>query len=103
MHGTFLDSITTVMTEVAQESVACACILAIVVLLSALTMINMLIGVLCEVMSAVAAEEKERMMISFARQKVQEAMASMDLNHDSLLSREEFALLLQNPEAIKAL
>merc|ERR1712113_582806 len=63
----------------------------------------MLIGVLCEVMSTVAADEKERMLISFARQKVQEAMSSMDLNQDCRLSRDEFAQLLQNAEAVRAL
>merc|ERR1712194_705232 len=103
MTGTFLDNITSVMSEVAKDSALCAIILGIVVLLSALTMINMLIGVLCEVMSTVAADEKERMLISFARQKVQEAMMSLDMNHDSLLSRDEFAMLLQNQEAVKAL
>merc|ERR1712203_932265 len=103
MTGTFLDNITAVMTDVATESIPCACVLGCVVLLSALTMINMLIGVLCEVMSTVAADEKERMLISFARQKVQEAMSSMDLNRDCRLSRDEFAQLLQNAEAVRAL
>merc|ERR1739845_176387 len=90
VHGMFLDGIAGVMTEVAKANILCAIVLGLVVLLTAMTMVNMLIGVMCEVMSRVATEERDRMKISFAKAKVKEAMECMDVDRDNMLTIDEF-------------
>jgi hypothetical protein len=104
-YGALLDSAGTMMTDLLEESWLCGFIFAIVILLGALTMMNMLVGVLCEVMSSVAQKEKEKMATAFLRSKVEAIMSDMglDVNRNGLISVEEFEGLLANEQAANAL
>jgi len=73
------------------------------VLLATYTVMNMLIGVLCEVVSAVAAAEKEQMQVSFAREKLGGILDELDEDGNGKISQDEFAGLLNNREACIAL
>jgi len=68
-------------------------------LLSALTIMNMLIGVICEVVSAVAATEREQMNLAEVRDKIRELLAVGDANQDNMISKAEFMVLLTNKTA----
>merc|ERR1712176_19906 len=66
---------------------------------------NMLVGVLCEVMSAVAQREKEKLAAAFWKSKILALIEAegIDQNGDYTISRHEFRTLLKNRDAIQAL
>lgn len=103
VYGTLLDSISTVFTNVYKDSVVCAFLLLIVVVIAALTLMNMLVGVLCEVMTHVASKEKERMAMIFVSEQIATALQEVDTDHDGMISKEEFEHILMNPKAAKSL
>jgi hypothetical protein len=73
------------------------------VMLAALTIMNMLIGVLCEVVSAVAATEKEQLSCTWVKSRLQDLIDHLDQDKSGTISKKEFGQLLQYPEACKAL
>jgi len=65
---------------------------------------NMLIGVLCEVVSAVAATEKETILVAFTKaqlEKVWEEIAG-DIEHGEI-DKEQFSMILESMDACRAL
>mmetsp|Transcript_35355 Transcript_35355/g.77097 ORF Transcript_35355/g.77097 Transcript_35355/m.77097 type:complete len:726 (-) Transcript_35355:80-2257(-) len=101
--GTFLDNLTVVVYDIGRDGILFACIFFVFVLLSALTVMNMLIGVLCEVVSAVAATEKEEMLLSFVKGKMQDVVKRIDQDGDMQISKVEFSKIMEDPEAVTAL
>lgn len=75
------------------------------ILLASLTVMNMLVGILCEVVSVVSTVEKEELLINYVKSALQEMItkAELDLNGDNRISRSEFEQLLDNREAARAL
>jgi hypothetical protein len=63
MAGTFLDNIADVLVDLRDTNWQMLLLFLVYVLLSCLTILNMLIGVLCEVVSAVSASESETTLI----------------------------------------
>lgn len=78
-------------------------LLFVFVLLAALTIMNMLIGVLCEVVSAVAKLEKENLLVNYAHDKVGKVLEELDTDGNKLISKEELSHILANQSACKAL
>jgi len=71
---------------------------------SVLTMVNMLIGILCEVVSDISKRETEAMDIDFVRGKILHVMdTDIDKNGDHMISKTEFLDILRNENATKAL
>jgi len=70
---------------------------------TACTVLNLLIGILCEVVSAVAATEKEEMMVQFVTQKIESLLRAGDCYNDGMISQAEFERILKTPEAVLAL
>jgi len=103
IHGAFTDDLSTLSTAIQKESVPCLWFLFVFILLANLTVMNMLIGVLCEVVSLVSATEKEDMMVNFVTGKLQQILMSLDADNDMLISKDEFAQILTTPEAVKSL
>jgi len=68
-----------------------------------MTVMNMLIGVLCEVISAVAVEEKESMIVDKVHDKLGSIMGDLDQNKDGTLSWDEFQAVLDIPHALAML
>eukprot|EP00747_Dinoflagellata_sp_TGD_P050196 gnl/TRDRNA2_/TRDRNA2_146616_c1_seq1.p1 gnl/TRDRNA2_/TRDRNA2_146616_c1~~gnl/TRDRNA2_/TRDRNA2_146616_c1_seq1.p1 ORF type:complete len:244 (+),score=52.46 gnl/TRDRNA2_/TRDRNA2_146616_c1_seq1:22-732(+) len=87
----------------AKESWIFPFIFLLFVMFGALTVLNMLIGILCEVVSAVAAAEKEEMTVHFVETKLREVVTSLDENGDMRICKEEFMQVLENPIAARAL
>merc|ERR1719378_1562688 len=103
IFGTFCDELQGFIWEVKDQSPACLIAMWIYISLASLTILNMLIGVLCEVISAVAAEEKESMMVDKIHDKLGGIVAYLDKNNDGFLSWQEFQDIVQFPEALAAL
>ncbi|CAE7034090.1 unnamed protein product, partial [Symbiodinium natans] len=65
MHGTFLDAVSDIMQELLEQSLPGFILMYIFITLSAVTIMNMLIGIMCEVITAVADAEKEALQVSW--------------------------------------
>eukprot|EP00927_Polykrikos_kofoidii_P002552 TRINITY_DN11018_c0_g1_i1.p1 TRINITY_DN11018_c0_g1~~TRINITY_DN11018_c0_g1_i1.p1 ORF type:complete len:827 (+),score=157.68 TRINITY_DN11018_c0_g1_i1:169-2481(+) len=75
------------------------------ILMASLIVMNMLVGVFCEVVTVVSEVEKEQLLLTWVKTELQTFYtgSEMDQNGDSILQRDEFDLLLSNPTVAKAL
>eukprot|EP00929_Paragymnodinium_shiwhaense_P073087 TRINITY_DN37152_c0_g2_i1.p1 TRINITY_DN37152_c0_g2~~TRINITY_DN37152_c0_g2_i1.p1 ORF type:complete len:682 (+),score=157.85 TRINITY_DN37152_c0_g2_i1:204-2249(+) len=73
------------------------------VLLTSVLLMNMLIGVLCEVVIVVGATEKERFLVMFVKDRLQEVVALIDEDGGGSISRDEFMLIMGNSSAVEAM
>merc|ERR1719478_412853 len=103
VFGTFLDALSQFIYDTKAESPACFVLLWVYICLAALTVMNMLIGVLCEVISAVAEEEKESMMVDKVNEKFDDVVRKLDNDSSGLISWGEFQQILDFPQALRAL
>jgi len=103
IYAVFLDYLSLFIINVKEQSTPCFIICWMFIALASMTVMNMLIGVLCEVISAVAVEEKESMMVDKVNEKFGEIVQELDKNNDGDLSYEEFTQLLDYPQALAAL
>jgi len=103
IHATFLDDLAGFMNDIRGDMWYLIPLALIFICLAALTVMNMLIGVLCEVVSAVAATEKEEIMMNSVSEKLSGIAQSLDQNFDGMISYEEFTMIIEKPEALRAL
>merc|ERR1719265_694341 len=68
------------------------------ILLASLTVMNMLVGVLCEVVSVVSAVEKEQLLVNYVKHKLLKMFndSQVDADGNRSISRKEFESLLEN-------
>jgi len=103
IHATFLDDLAGFMNDLRGEMWPLLILAFIFISLAALTVMNMLIGVLCEVVTAVAATENEERVASEVQEKLSGIAQSLDRNFDGKISYEEFTRIIESPEALRAL
>mmetsp|Transcript_64950 Transcript_64950/g.186640 ORF Transcript_64950/g.186640 Transcript_64950/m.186640 type:complete len:751 (-) Transcript_64950:97-2349(-) len=105
MCGTLMDNIGEPLKQLGDLSFFFAALYLLFVLLATITVMNMLIGVLCEVVSAVAATEKESLTVSFLHGQLKSVMktSGLDKDNDGRISKQEFSTLLEYPTACRAL
>jgi len=96
----FVDDISRSLLEV---NILAPVLFFLFVLLAALTVMNLLIGILCEVVTEVASGEKEEIQIQKAREVVAAVVQQLDVNDDDQISRDEFLRVLKDRNACKAL
>jgi len=68
-----------------------------------LTVMNMLVGVLVEVVGTVADAEKESMAVTEMREQLKIVMDELDADQTGCISRAEFGKILTNRNAAKLL
>jgi len=66
-------------------------------MLAGVMLMFMLIGVLCEVVSAIASTEKEGILAGNVAGGLREAFVSLGMDHDAPLSKRQFQELLYEP------
>jgi hypothetical protein len=103
-QGVLLDDVTGVVRALASaEATMSLIVFVIFVGLTATTVMNMLIGVLCEVVCEVANAEKEE----FARAQIKASLQVMLISHDKDgsgdISKDELEMVLLDPESVKVL
>jgi len=103
LFGTLLDNVGLLTNRLGKESVFYAALFFMFILFAAYTILNMLVGVLCEVVSAVAATEREEMLVTFVNRKVKTIVEELDKNGDNCISKAEFVKILENAEAVRSL
>eukprot|EP00929_Paragymnodinium_shiwhaense_P033304 TRINITY_DN18312_c0_g2_i1.p1 TRINITY_DN18312_c0_g2~~TRINITY_DN18312_c0_g2_i1.p1 ORF type:complete len:785 (-),score=129.14 TRINITY_DN18312_c0_g2_i1:190-2544(-) len=105
IKGTFIDNVGELIFEMAKEHIMALFLFYAFVLLSALTVMNMLIGVLCDVISAVASVEHEALTCMYVVDQLQEIMhqGGLDTDGDGEISKQEFGQMMENPMAARIL
>jgi voltage-gated sodium channel len=102
LRGTFPD-LADLVEEIGSVHLGLAFIFMIFVLLSTLMLLNMLVGVLVEVVNVVSSVEKEHMAVLFVKSKLEDILDQADENGDHVISRDEFHNLLLNPDAARTI
>eukprot|EP00928_Gymnodinium_smaydae_P001516 TRINITY_DN10550_c1_g1_i2.p1 TRINITY_DN10550_c1_g1~~TRINITY_DN10550_c1_g1_i2.p1 ORF type:complete len:857 (-),score=155.79 TRINITY_DN10550_c1_g1_i2:168-2681(-) len=103
LDGTLPDNAAMVVA-VGEESWVYALLLLLFILLGSLTVLNMLVGVLCETMSTVSSVEKETSDVKFVKDQMLDILRkNVDADGDMMVSKDEFEALLVNPAAAKAI
>lgn len=104
IDGTFLDGIGFVSRSLLDtNNYFSVSILLLFVLLSALTVMNMLIGVLCEVVAAVASAEKEDSAIRMVKTELLALLRELDEDGSGQISRNEIGQVLKDTTALAVL
>jgi len=103
VQGALLDEVHDLMTKTRAASPAGFVMLFFVIVLAAMTMMNMLVGILCEVVSSVAEKERYAMSTAFIREKVLETLEAIDEDGDGQIAKNEFMAILEHPKAVDAL
>lgn len=98
LSGTFLDGPSAVANQVLASSPALAGLFLLFIFLSSYMVLNMLIGILCDVVHQVAVNEKEEAAVSYLKNTLLEILECHDKDNDRQIHRDEFELLMRNPE-----
>jgi hypothetical protein len=102
MDGTFMDSTGTVLSELLfSGKPGCwlsAVVFMVFILFSAITVMNMLIGVLCEVVSAVAQGEKDDAAIRLAKESILLDLKKFD-NGDNTISKSNLMQVFKDKQS----
>merc|ERR1712232_221126 len=102
VHGTFMDSIGTILLDyLVPASTVLTTYFLIFVLLSNFTVLNMLIGIVCEVISRVKEEEQQTSENFYLRTHLLDIMDCYDKDGNRALARREYDLLMMNPEFLQ--
>merc|ERR1712110_437738 len=103
VNGTLLDEVSSVMNAIVHKGEVNTTIaiifFCIFVLLSAITVMNMLIGILCEVVTQVAAHEKEEAAANIMRQTILLELKKYD-DGDGMIVWDEVAELMADPASV---
>jgi voltage-gated sodium channel len=96
--GTLLDNITDVLNLLREEAPALCAVFLFWVLLSSFTILNMLIGVLCEVVAAVSDAEKENNVVNYVKDTLLGVLDEFDVDKNRKLCESEFAAFCAHPQ-----
>eukprot|EP00929_Paragymnodinium_shiwhaense_P094125 TRINITY_DN5456_c0_g4_i2.p1 TRINITY_DN5456_c0_g4~~TRINITY_DN5456_c0_g4_i2.p1 ORF type:complete len:616 (-),score=106.59 TRINITY_DN5456_c0_g4_i2:30-1877(-) len=100
LRGAFPDQAEMV-EEIMAENVLIASFMVLYLLIGAITIMNMLVGILVEVVSVVSTVEKEQLSVYYVRQQLSLLCAVHDINIDpddsEGIKREQFLDLIEDP------
>jgi len=91
------------MRRMSSENFLLAAALLLFILLGSLTVMNMLVGVLVEVVQNVSAIEKEQMDVAMLKNNLMKYVNDLDTDRDGNISRLEFEKILEIPGPLRAL
>jgi len=98
LRGTFLDSPSLTFYRIQDRSTPLALVFLIFIFLSSFTVLNMLIGILCDVVFEVTRAEKDDAALEIMKRTMFNLLECYDKNTDHRLGISEFDLLMANPE-----
>mmetsp|Transcript_89684 Transcript_89684/g.159328 ORF Transcript_89684/g.159328 Transcript_89684/m.159328 type:complete len:574 (+) Transcript_89684:89-1810(+) len=113
LDGTFMDGTKSIldavrmldMVEAAGAFLAWSMVLTftLYILLTNITVMNMLIGVLCEVVSQIKKRDEEKVAINFMKQHLRGMLEALDTDQNGQIAKEELQDLVKVPVAMKVL
>lgn len=98
-----MEELPTVAKAVGADSLLVAGVLMLFVVIASLTVMNLLVGILVEVVGVVAAVENEEITCNIVKTQMQTAINQLDGDHDNLISQEEFNQILDRSDVIRGL
>jgi hypothetical protein len=103
LHATFLDSVSVVARDVQDESLLLLGTFYLCILLTNLTVLNMLIGITCEMVSVVKHFEEERLAKATLMSQLYDILSVYDSDGNERLQKYEFELFMKNVEVKEVL
>jgi len=103
IYGTFLDALSDFCDAIRAESPVVLCIVMVFIGLSAMTVMNMLIGVLCTVVDEVSLSEKEALAAEEVAHEMRKVLKTIDADNNGMISINEMKQILEVPAAVQAL
>lgn len=94
------DGIADVTQAVLEESWMAMLLLASVILMCTITLMNTLIGVLCEAISAVADKERMAIQVAIVEATLRQILEAGDTDHDGSISKDEFVTLMESKTCV---
>eukprot|EP00931_Biecheleriopsis_adriatica_P016880 TRINITY_DN12301_c0_g4_i1.p1 TRINITY_DN12301_c0_g4~~TRINITY_DN12301_c0_g4_i1.p1 ORF type:complete len:581 (-),score=86.36 TRINITY_DN12301_c0_g4_i1:72-1628(-) len=93
----------TYMARLCAENLACYLLFLAFLFLTSLAMMNMLVGILCDVISKVSEEESEQSALEKLHNEITVIAGELDEDDSGCLCRAEFEVLMRRPEALRCL
>lgn len=103
VYATFLDNLADFCNDIKKESEAVLATVLLFICIATLTLMNLLLGVLCEVISDVASTEAEDRKKSEVAEKMYDVAMALDTNSNGRVSVKEFEDIFHNVDALRAL
>merc|ERR1712232_1008278 len=103
IYATFLDDLSNLMDDLRNDKWPLVFLALVFICLASMTGMNMLVGVLCEVVASVAETEKQDMQQEVACDKMFGIAKKLDTNFNNKISYQEFQKIVENKDALKAL
>lgn len=101
IYGTFLDNLSVILDEARLSYWPLLALILVFICLAALTVMNMLIGVLCDKVADIAESEKSEMRAISVNEQMSDVAMRLDTNFNGKISYEEFIKIMDNQEALK--
>eukprot|EP00928_Gymnodinium_smaydae_P080969 TRINITY_DN6455_c0_g2_i2.p1 TRINITY_DN6455_c0_g2~~TRINITY_DN6455_c0_g2_i2.p1 ORF type:complete len:635 (-),score=116.99 TRINITY_DN6455_c0_g2_i2:115-2019(-) len=100
-YGIIMENTPDTLNAIGMEHMFNAAVLVLFILLASCTVMNMLIGVLCETVRVVSALEHEQIEICYARDKLLKLLfdSGLDADGNQKISKSEFHAMLTIPDA----
>lgn len=92
-QGVLGDNLAAILQEILTESVLLMLLFGMFVVISSLTLLNMLIGVLCDVVQCTAEEEENNFREAEVRRLFEKAFRSIDSDGNSQITRREWDII----------
>jgi voltage-gated sodium channel len=103
VYATFLDNLGDFCNTIRAESELVVAVVILFIFVSSMTLMNMLLGVLVEVVGTVSSEEKEDMKKQLVADQIISVADELDENSNGRISCAEFCEILHSTTALRAL
>lgn len=91
------------LSKLQASSIGCYLLFLVYFLTASLTLMNMLVGAICDVVATVSSDEKEAQFATEVERLVSELMRDLDVDGSHTLSKEEFDGIIYNQEMMTTL
>jgi len=102
-RGVLGDNLDETVAAILDQSVILMWLFFIFLIITFATLLNMLIGVVCEVIGEAAAEEEEAETVNMLTYTIQDAFEEIDENEDGLVTAEEWSHIKENTKVRKSM
>eukprot|EP00444_Apocalathium_aciculiferum_P037123 CAMPEP_0183484080 /NCGR_PEP_ID=MMETSP0370-20130417/178741_1 /TAXON_ID=268820 /ORGANISM="Peridinium aciculiferum, Strain PAER-2" /LENGTH=761 /DNA_ID=CAMNT_0025677367 /DNA_START=39 /DNA_END=2326 /DNA_ORIENTATION=- len=101
LYGIIMDNTSAVVQEIGEASPVSAALIFVFILLASFTVLNMLVGVMCETVHVVSERESEIMNMAITKERLWHMLRTSNLDADGneMISKDELKALLQIPDA----
>lgn len=103
LNGAFMDDLGGVIPPIYEEDWVLAVLFVLFVFLSNLTVLNMLIGVICEVANEVSQQEQQMSSAKLLKNDLNEFLVCFDMDDNNEMGIEEFEFFVRNPDVRRML